>query len=273
MRRLLPTLVLLIHCGLSAAYGQESNRYFPVDHRTPGVAAYWNTAIDPNRCCQMQVTEFLLPAGGEIAILQPGAESALPAPAQGELQVGCTYRARISGMTDFPGIELYPTIEMLDHLHAPAGKEREFPVPVEFTAEDIEMALQNRLVTKVIYLEQPDLAVPESQQGGPRVTNFAPRVNLMQRADELGRPIAIIRLGGRIPNLANPEPGFFGDGPAAVLSPSPDKASKTTQAPAASGEFAALPAAPPLRRESPYYDAEDTDTAPAQTAGAPPFPR
>jgi hypothetical protein len=277
MRRLSLTLLVLVHCGASAAFGQSSSRYFPVDHRTPGVAAYWNTAVDPNRCCKMQVTEFLLPAGGEIALLQPGAESALPAPAQGELQVGCTYRARIRGMADFPGIELYPTIELLDHLHAPSGKEREFPVPIEFTAADIEAALQNRLVTKVIYLEQPDLAFPEAQKGGPRTTDYSPRANLMQAADELGRPIAIVRLGGRVPDLANPEPGFYGDGPAAVLSPTPAE-SPTSSKPSTRrpDDLAVVPTSP--RRESPYYDTEEAgqpaanDTPAAASSTARPFP-
>jgi len=267
--------MILLHCGISAAYGQSSKRYFPVDHRSPGVAAYWNTAIDPNRCCMMQVVEFLLPAGGEIAILQSGSESALPAPAQGDLQIGCTFRSRISGMTDFPGIELYPTIEMLDHLHAPPGKEREFPVPLEFTAEDIEAALQNRLVTKVIYLEQPDLAFPQAQVGGPRTTNYSPRANLMQAADELGRPIAIVRLGGRLPDLAHPEPGFFGDGPAVILAPSPAKASASSKVELPKpNDLAALPKAPPLRRESPWYDAEEPSAvSPAEPKSAPPFPK
>ena len=71
------------------------------------------------------------------------------------------YRFRISDLPELPGAELYPTIELIDRLHPPCGRELEFPVPVAFTQEELQAALAGRLVTKVVYIERPQQATPE----------------------------------------------------------------------------------------------------------------
>jgi hypothetical protein len=134
------------------------------------------------------------------------------APAQVGLAVGRTYRVKISQMPEFPGMEFYPTLEILDRLHPPSGREEEFPVPIDFTQEEIEMALQGSLVTRVIYLEQPQLAVP-IPIGQPVPARTLPaHANLLAEADQLGRPMAIVRLGGRLPIAGEDETRFFGPG-------------------------------------------------------------
>ena len=41
---------------------------------------------------------------------------------------------------------------------------------------------------------------------------------VLELAQRDGRPVAIVRLGGRTPDLARPEPGFYGDpAPIAVV--------------------------------------------------------
>lgn len=222
MRWTVTSLAVLVQLGVTAVHAQQSNRYFPLDHRSPGKAAVWNTTIDPARCGRVQPVEITVPDGGQVGVLNTAAEVA--SPAQADLEVGRTYRLKVSGLTEYPGVELYPSVEMIDHLHAPAGLEHEYPVPIEITIEDIDAALQNRLVTKVIYLEQSDIAFPEAQEGGPRVTEFSPRANLMQKADERGRPVAIVRLGGRLPDLRNPDPSFLGTGREVKLAPAAGRA-------------------------------------------------
>jgi hypothetical protein len=228
MRCSIATLAVLIQLGVSAAQAQESPRYFPLDHRVPGQAAHWNTMIDRSRCGKVQPVEITVPEGGQVSILN--ATDDVSSPAQADLEVGRTYRIKISGLVEYPGVEFYPSVELIDHLHAPAGLEHEFAVPIEITLEDIDAAVQNRLVTKVIYLEQPELAFPASQEDGPRVTEFSPRANLLQAADERGRPVAIMRLGGRQPDLRNPDPGFLGTGREVTLMPASGKARMTPQA-------------------------------------------
>jgi len=118
-------------------------------------------------------------------------------PADARLGVGFTYRIRISNMPEFPKRSLYPSIELLDRLHPPRSKADRFPIPIAFTEDEIELALSGRLVTKVVYLEQPQLAVP-LEEPLPTAT-IEPAVNLLKEADRRGRPMAIVRIGGRQP--------------------------------------------------------------------------
>ena len=128
------------------------------------------------------------------------------------MRVSSIYRLRISDLADFPGVELYPTVELLDRLHPPRGREIEFAIPIALTAQEIGFALQGRLVTKVIYLEQPDRAAPVRNANAARTRVADPRDNALAAADEAGRPMVIVRLGGRLPDAAAPEPGFYGTG-------------------------------------------------------------
>ncbi len=190
------------------------------------MAAEWNLAIDPTRQGQTQICEVALPQGGKVEVYQPsGALAALSGANRALLQVGGTYRFKVSGVAELPGVEVYPTVELIDHLHAPPGTEQDFPVPLEITAADVAAAAQNRLVTKVVYLEQPDLALPEPQQDGLHTTDFSNATHLMKAADERGRPMAIIRIGGRLPDPRNPDPAFFSTSGAVIVAETPGKAS------------------------------------------------
>ncbi|OAI55359.1 hypothetical protein AYO47_02530 [Planctomyces sp. SCGC AG-212-M04] len=234
MRRHALQLLIALQAGASFAGAAEvpsSKRHFPVDVRRPGMAAEWNLAIDPTRQGQMQICEVALPNGGTAELYQPsGTISPLSGVNRALLQVGGTYRFKISGVPNLPGIEVYPTVELIDHLHAPPGTEQDFPVPLEITAADVEAASQNRMVTKVIYLEQPDLAFPEPQENGLHTTDFSASANLMKLADERGRPVAIVRIGGRTPDARNPDPAFFSTNGAVIVTDVPGKASTKSTA-------------------------------------------
>jgi len=209
-------LLALLAGWTTTAHAQSTSRgrYFPLDQSTPpGVAGQWS-AIRPGFAMVMQpVRVELVGQGGQVGVYTgPDAPPALlPAPAVVALRVGSTYRLKISDMADFPGVELYPTVEMLDCLHPPRGREVEFAIPIVLTADEIASALDGRLVTKVIYLEQPDRAAPVRNTTAARNRLAHPRENVLALADEAGRPMAIIRLGGRLPDAGAPGPGFFGN--------------------------------------------------------------
>src|SRR5690606_21111889 len=112
-------------------------------------------------------------------------------------------------MPEFPGVELYPTVEILDRLHPPVDLANEFPIPVELTLTEIETVLRDQMVTKVIYLEQPDLAIPVEQANGIHTEDLPATVNLLKAADLRGRPMAILRIGGRIPDVNAPGDEFY----------------------------------------------------------------
>jgi hypothetical protein len=136
----------------------------------------------------------------------------LPAPGQAGLIVGCVYRLKVSDMPEFPGVDFYPSIELIDRLHPPPGKAEDFPIEFELTVEELEWAASERLVTKVVYLEQPN-RVPEAfLDAKERIKTIEPFQNAIAEADLLGRPVAIVRLGGRTPDPNRPDPAFFGPG-------------------------------------------------------------
>lgn len=206
----------LIGPATATAQSPTRARYFPLDQTTaPGVAGQWSTAGRRGQPCALQLIRVELPGeGGRVGFYtQPeGGEVQLEAPAAAAMQVGSVYRLKISDMPERPGVELYPTVELLDRLHPPRGREAEFPVPISFTEQEIRYAIQGRLVTKVIYLEQPDRAAAVRNTAAARTRIADPRENVLAAADEAGRPMAIVRLGGRVPDPNVPEPGFFGTG-------------------------------------------------------------
>jgi hypothetical protein len=265
MRRHALHLLIALQAGASIAAAETplGKRHYPVDIRRPGMAAEWNLAIDPSRQGQTQVCEVALPNGGAVELYQPsGVLSPLSGVNRALLQVGGTYRLRISGLPDLPGVEVYPTVELIDHLHAPPGTEQDFPVPLEITAADVAAASQNRMVTKVIYLEQPDLALPAPQENGLHTTDFAASANLIQMADERGRPVAILRIGGRTPDARNPDPAFFSTSGAVIVTEAPGKAS-TKKAVAASTQT-------PVQKS--VKSSPSLASMPATSPGPRPFP-
>ena len=71
----------------------------------------------------------------------------------------------------------------------------------------------------MIYVEDPNLAIPiaEKTPSDTRWFNVAPGEDPLVTADGLGRPIAILRIGGRIPEADQNDVNFvYGAAPAIV---------------------------------------------------------
>ncbi len=104
--------------------------------------------------------------GSKVEVLGPHPEGVPPGDGKGlatvGLRVGVGYSLRVSNLPDRPGVELFPMIEILGHLHRPAGVDpSKYPIRVLLRDIDIEAAAdRGQLVTQVIYLEDPDSAVP-----------------------------------------------------------------------------------------------------------------
>lgn len=114
--------------------------------------------------------------------------------------IGSVYRLRISSIPGQEGMEVFPTVEVIDRLYPPLGQEFRFPIPIELSQEELEMAIAGRFVTRVIYLEDPESALPAAQPRDEQPYFEAPDgENPLELADTLGRPMAILRLGGRLP--------------------------------------------------------------------------
>lgn len=140
------------------------------------------------------------------------------------LKPGEVYRFKVSEIPYSPGRELYPTLEMLGRLSPPAGHENEFPVPVEMTQEDLDLALSGNLVTRVIFLEPPRSALPvDSTLPAGKLQIEAPAsINPVALAESRGRLMAVLRVGSRIPEEAvGPNSAFYFGLPAFTLPTAP----------------------------------------------------
>lgn len=219
--RHLPIILLMACCLVpTAGSAQENDRFYPLHHHdAAGKAGQWAVAIRPTEYGYYQPVQIQLPTIGHVSYYVAGdtQPTLTQAPSQVGMALGHVYRVRISGMPEFPGIELYPTIEIIDRLHPPEGRTDEFPVPISITDDEVELALQDRLVTKVIYLETPQHADPQAEVGEVRVQPFPSTANILKTADQLGRPMAIIRIGGRIPISHGDNSSFFGNAPPLIM--------------------------------------------------------
>lgn len=130
------------------------------------------------------------------------------------MTMGPVYRIKIVNIPRHPGVEIFPSIELLSRLHPPQGKELEFPIPIEITQDDLEQAIQGKMVTKVVYLEDPDTALPMQQIGDrQQTTDISGHEDTLGTAARLGRPMAIVRLGSRQPLVNDPVGAFEFYGP------------------------------------------------------------
>lgn len=209
-------IAILMSTLLLSTATLAQDRHFPLNHRLPtGTAGRWAVATQPQRFGHYQPVKIQLPSAGHVTFFQGNSQNAVltQSPAQAGMVVGHTYRVRVSGMPEYPGVELFPTIEILDRLHPPEGHANEFPIPIEITAEEIEVVRQDRMVTKVVYLEQPDLAAPVEQGERIRIEDLAASRNLLKAADQRGRPMAIIRIGGRLPDPNSELDVFYSQSP------------------------------------------------------------
>jgi uncharacterized repeat protein (TIGR01451 family) len=178
----------------------------------------------------IQIVRFSGPAGMVIDVLGPAPTQVPQWAGEGfgtfGLKRGVGYRLRISNIPERPGVEVFPVIEVVGHLHRPAGiYPGKYPIRVIFTLEEMDIVLnQGRLITKVIYLEDPDQALPfHLPKDQIPVVSLNPTEHPLRVASALGRPMAIVRIGGRHPTVEEVEggPGDLGMDYAAAMGATP----------------------------------------------------
>ncbi|MGW8257332.1 MAG: hypothetical protein ACWGMZ_07610, partial [Thermoguttaceae bacterium] len=170
-----------------------------------------------------QPVEIKSPPGSLVSMAAQGRfEEPLPAPRKVGLLIGSVYRLRVTGIRLAQGQEVFPTIEIVDRLYAPIGQTLRFPIRIELTKADLKLALAGKFVTRVIYVEDPGNALPASSAGERQNWfDLRPGEDPLATADVLGRPAAILRMGGRVPSSSpDIDPGFLAGCPPFRVYPS-----------------------------------------------------
>jgi uncharacterized repeat protein (TIGR01451 family) len=149
----------------------------------------------------VQIVRFESPIGATVEVASNSGAIAIEVPGQVGLALGQPYRLRVSNIPDRPGITLYPSIRLLGYLVPPAHVDpAEYPIPIHFLDRDLDDVSGSRLVTNVVYLEDPLMALPISYPPGEMpVVDVRPGEDPLLRASNLGRPIALIQMGNRVP--------------------------------------------------------------------------
>jgi hypothetical protein len=183
--------------------GQEDVHYLHQGVMPPGAIGNMQLQRGGPLAGYFQPVEIKAPEGAAIS-LAVGNQfvDATAAPVRVGLLVGQVYRIRVTQIPLAEGVEVFPTIEVIDRLYVPNGQERRFPIPIELSEEDLRLAASGKFVTRVIYLEDPFRAVPVAQQDGSAGWfDVGPGRDPLAAADEMGRPVAILRLGARLPGV------------------------------------------------------------------------
>ena len=214
-------LALVGVAGQAPALAQRPGPGTAVVESSPAAPA--PTPAAPVLPPQVQIVRFHGPEGLKVEVLGPAPEAVPVGDGHGlatvGLRVGVGYRLRLSDLPDRPGAELYPVIEIVGHLHRPEGIDpAKYPIRVAFTLDDLVEAVdKGRLVTQVIYLEDPELALPLAlPKDEIPVVSVSPSEDPLKVAMALGRVVAIVRTGGRKPSV---EELNDSRGPGAVIDP------------------------------------------------------
>lgn len=207
--------VVSLVAGTSSALAQSGMYHEPLSEKLPpGYTADTLARIRHYDMSWLQPVRVELPTSGMVSVYSATSDplATIAAPAQFSVNAGHIYRLRVSEMPEFPGLEIYPSIEILDRLHPPAGQEANYPIPIVLSADDLREANEGRMVTRLIYLEDPKFASQLDRLRAEVPQTIAPKDNALQEAGKLGRPMVIVRIGGRVPSGNDMPLSFFGSG-------------------------------------------------------------
>ena len=156
----------------------------------------------------IQVVRFQGPEGIKLEVLGPNPEAVPVGDGKGlatvGMKVGVGYRLRLTNIPNRPEAEIFPVVEVVGHLHRPAGIDPgKYPIRVVLTDEDLaEVADKGRLVTVAAYLEDPDQALPvKLGKDEPPSVVVSPAEDPIRVARALGRVMVVVRMGGRKPTM------------------------------------------------------------------------
>ena len=172
---------------------------------------------------------FTKPAGMKVFWISQGPDgkpsyspTPLETPGRYNFAQAAIYRLKLEKIPGRPGLELYPTLEVVPT----SPKTNEFlahnSVPIEFTEDDFKQVVDRNYIVKVIYL--PDPQFQDAAGAGPDEivsTRLEPGQDPIQEALRRGSILMVVRIGNidqglnHSPSMTAPIPG----GPPALMKP------------------------------------------------------
>jgi hypothetical protein len=216
------------------------NGIMPVSCPPPGAVALAAGAGMPpgNGCCPPPVkrTEirFAGPAGMKVAWYTCGpdghptfAGNQLEAPGRYNFIQGAIFRLKLSDIPGRPGVDLYPTLEIVPSNFKTEAFLAHSAVPVYFTEEDLDQIAGGNYLVKVIYLPFPQYA--DVATTGPDEivsTRLEPGADPIAEACKRGSILVVVRVGNidlEAPNTPamDAQPNHAGMGPMGPMGPGP----------------------------------------------------
>src|SRR3954465_12166012 len=103
-----------------------------------------------------QPVRIRAPQGARIALaMESGYSAAASNDVLVGMQVGPVYRLQVSGVPNNENVEIFPTVEVIDRLYPPPGLSRRFPIPIELTEDELDLAARGAVVHRGILPEHP----------------------------------------------------------------------------------------------------------------------
>jgi hypothetical protein len=127
-------------------------------------------------------------------------EPGFKAPGRVNLATGQSYRLKLAGISDRPGLELYPTLELPKSDTRAATFLSNSAIPIEFSEEDFDRAVTGKeVVTRVVYLANPKCG-PKDADDSPVGVHAIVSYELagkdtLKEAKRRGTVLAVVHLG------------------------------------------------------------------------------
>lgn len=126
------------------------------------------------------------------------AENQLVVPAIYDFQQNAVYQLKLTGIPNWETLSLYPTLEVRAAHPTTLAYLEHNAVPVEITEEDLENVDSSNMVTKVIYLPDPEFQARAIRGVETLVsTTLDPGIDPVEQAEQMGTVMLILRFGNK----------------------------------------------------------------------------
>ena len=211
------TLLGALAVGQSVAPAQPGPLPTPSQGPPGAVAGYgaYNPALAVQPGMELPIpaplvaAKFITPKDVRVTAYPGSALSHIyPAPVTMGLRPGYVYRFELSNLPYHPDKAIYPEVEVRGTLvPRPGMKYMDYPIPLTFSQADIDKVLKGGVLTKVIYLEDPEKALPtEVGRDTPVEMPDATDQEAVKSALANGRLMAIVRVGNLKPTVEQLRP-------------------------------------------------------------------